>query len=117
MTERILELVRNEVDGIRVMRRLKLSGLNPNSSDRIEQAEYKTAKKYITSFDQLRDTLDRLAEGKSGKELKKSINQWGRELHHDGERMMWRDFGSINVAVARAKMDFSKLIIEAFKKL
>lgn len=116
MTDPIVELVRNEVNGKRVYQRLKISGM-PRTGSALIENQYKHALRHSKLFDMMNDTLEGiLNKHQSNKNRRKELQVWAGELFRDGKRKAW-GMGWNDLTEGRAKIDFSKAIIDAFKKL
>lgn len=118
MTEPIVELIYNEINATRVMTKLKMSGVNKNSTNVNERYNARNLRAYNDTYETAVKGLGWLAEEYEGKELRKELQKWAMLIHKDGRRCLWAPSSSFNHhEEGRALMHFSKSIIEAFKKL
>ena len=118
MSEPIVELIYNEINAVRVITKLKMSGINDNSTNVNERYNARNLRAYNQTYETTVKGLDWLIGEYKGKELRKELQKWAVLLHKDGQRQLWSPFSSFNHhEEGRALMHFSKSIIEAFKKL
>ena len=118
MSEPIVELIYNEINAVRVMTKLKLSGFDKNSTDSKEKMDARNMRAYDKTYETAVRGLIWLAAEYEGKELRKELQKWATIIHKDGQRQLWSPGNSFERHnEGRALMHFSKSIIEAFKKL
>lgn len=118
MTEPIIELIYNEINATRVMTKLKMSGMNNDTTDPREKRRNSDMRLYDHTYETAVWGLDYLAKEYEGKQLRKELQKWAVVLHKDGKRKLWALSSSFNNHhEGRALMHFGKSIIDAFKKL
>ena len=113
----IVELVYNEINAHRVMTKLKMSGMNHNTTDPAEKNRNAGRIAYNREYEKNVQELDRLIKNYTGfRDLRMALNDFARTLHQTGKRRLWGT-GAANYHCACAMQDFSRSIIKAFKKL
>lgn len=114
--EPIIQLVYDEITARRIMTKLKMSGMNNDATDPAERNKNASMRRYNNTYETAVKGLNRLLDEHEGKKLRKELHNWAMILHKDGKRMLWSHSRS-RWQEAQAYLDFSKSIIEAFKKL
>lgn len=118
MSEPIVELIYNEINAVRVITKLKMSGINKNSTNVNERYNARNLRAYNDTYETAVKGLDWLVDEYKGKELRKELQKWAMIIHKDGQRQLWSPRSSFNDhEEGRALMHFGTSIIEAFKKL
>jgi hypothetical protein len=114
----IIELINNEIGPIRVMNRLKLSGIEPDDQPgKMRFRQMRQISDYLEIS--LMPELLRLVRQFNGKELRKELHQWARNLTKKFRlKLLARDsIYTLSYSHALANNHMATAIFNAFKKL
>ncbi len=118
MTEKIIDLVYDEINAERVMTKLKMSNIDANPKDSSRKNPEAALILYNRAYETMVSHLEQLTKDHSGKELRIELNKWSRTLHKDAMHNLWGRMSYMSKSQeSYAMLHFSRSIIAAFKKL